>query len=157
MLYLSLYAICAGQAPQISIYKGLIQLVLIAKAVETPPFHRSPAVEKQYEDEYLKESNRIETVADLFMNTSAVTWKYYDYPIKLGGYATAIRNGHAFDYWNPFSAKASTYTQNYSSHFVNRGQLFQDLKNGSLPQVSWVIPSYKLSEHPPENITLGVN
>jgi phospholipase C len=31
------------------------------------------------------------------------------------------------------------------------------LKSGSFPQVSWVIPSGPLSEHPPASITLGMN
>ena len=48
------------------------------------------------------------------------------------------------------------YTDKYYSHFVNRGQLFDDLKNGKLPNVSWVIPSNPISEHPPANIKLGI-
>jgi phospholipase C len=156
----------AGQAPEISITKGVPgHLIMgseaqhyLSPAEETVVKHyRTPAEENQIAYEYLKESNIINTVADLFKNSTGVTWKYYDYPIKLGGYTNAINDGQAFNYWNPFSAKATSYTQYYSSHFVNRGRIFQDLKNGTLPEVSWVIPSSKLSEHPPENITLGMN
>jgi phospholipase C len=69
----------------------------------------------------------------------------------------AIRNGDAYDFWNPFAAKASSYSEEYASHFVERGQIFSDLENGILPNVSWVIPSDTLSEHPPANIKLGMN
>ena len=118
---------------------------------------KSPAPNGSVENEYLKESNLTKTVGDLFMNNTNITWKYYDHPIALGGYKNAVNNGQVNDYWNPFAAKGSSYTQNYYSHFVNRGQIFNDLKNNSLPQVSWVIPSSPISEHPPANITLGMN
>ena len=117
----------------------------------------SPSPGGQVAKEYLEESNLTRTVADLFMNNTTISWKYYDHPIELGGYRTAVNNGQAYDYWNPFAAKGSSYTQNYYSHFVNRGQIFSDLKNGTLPDVSWVIPSSPISEHPPANITLGMD
>jgi len=105
--------------------------------------------------EYLKEANRIATVADLLMNSS-LTWKYYDYSLATGGYEQSVEKGEAFDYWNPLAAKNSSYTLQYASHFVPRGEIFRDLTNGNLPQVSWVIPSSPISEHPPANITLGM-
>ena len=107
---------------------------------------------------YLEESNLTKTIADLFMNNSQnITWKYYDHFVKTGNYKAAVNSGRAFEYWNPFSAKASTYTSQYSQHFVNRAQLFTDLKTGAFPQVSWVIPSFPISEHAPANITTGMN
>jgi phospholipase C len=107
---------------------------------------------------YLEESNLTKTIADLFMNNSQnITWKYYDHFVKTGNYKAAVNSGRAFEYWNPFSAKASTYTSQYSPHFVNRAQLFTDLKTGAFPQVSWVIPSFPISEHAPANITTGMN
>jgi phospholipase C len=148
------YAI-AGQAPTASIYYGLTQ----NPQVTTPN-------EKQIEKEYLREANHISTVADLFMNrtintsntiNTSITWKYYYHGIDIGGYKDAIRDGDAYDYWNPFAAKGSSYTEKYASHFVTRDQIFNDLKNGTLPQVSWVIPRDNLSEHPPYNITHGMD
>jgi phospholipase C len=108
---------------------------------------------------YLEESNLTKTVADLFMNNTQnnITWKYYDHLVKEGGYRAAVNSGGAFEYWNPFSAKGTTYTSQYSPHFVNRAQLFTDLKTGSFPEVSWVIPSFPISEHAPANITTGMN
>jgi phospholipase C len=107
---------------------------------------------------YLEESNLTKTVADLFMNnTHNITWKYYDHLVRAGNYKAAVSSGRAFEFWNPFSAKGSTYTPAYSSHFANRAQIFTDLKNGNFPQVSWVMPSFPISEHPPANITTGMN
>jgi len=107
---------------------------------------------------YLEESNLTKTVADLFMNnTHNITWKYYDHLVRAGNYKAAVSSGRAFEFWNPFSAKGSTYTPAYSSHFANRAQIFTDLRNGNFPQVSWVMPSFPVSEHPPANITSGMN
>ncbi|MRN41736.1 MAG: hypothetical protein FIO02_11960, partial [Nitrosopumilales archaeon] len=110
------------------------------------------------DEEYLRESNMTNTVVDLLMNNSnKITWKYYDHPIQIGGYQRAISTGQAFEYWNPFSAKGTSYTGAYAPHFVNRTQIFTDLKSSSFPQVSWVIPSAPISEHPPASITVGMN
>jgi phospholipase C len=107
---------------------------------------------------YLEESNLTKTVADLFMNNPHnITWKYYDHLVKAGNYKAAVTSGRAFEFWNPFSAKGTTYTQQYSPHFVNRAQIFTDLKNGNFPQVSWVMPSFPISEHAPASITTGMN
>ncbi len=131
------YAI-AGQAPAASIARGL--------HIDTP---------EEIKEEYLKESNNIETVADLLMN-SPVSWKYYDFSFRAGGYNQSIEDGEAFNFWNPFTAKNSSYTEMYAPHFVPRSEIFRDLSNGTLPKVSWIIPSHLISEHPPWNITLGM-
>jgi phospholipase C len=142
------YAI-AGQAPTASMYYGL-------------PQHPQDATpnEKRIEKEYLREANHISTVADLFMNrtsNASITWKYYYHRIDVDANNDAIQDGDVYDYWNPFAAKASSYTEKYASHFVTRDQIFIDLKNGTLPQVSWVIPMDNQSEHPPYNITQGMD
>jgi phospholipase C len=105
--------------------------------------------------QYLTAANGITTVADLMQGTS-ITWKYYDIPLALGGYQKAVSSGSVFAYWNPYQAKSSSYTSSYVSHFVVRGQIFNDISSGQLPQVSYVIPSDPLSEHAPANITLGM-
>jgi phospholipase C len=143
------YAI-AGQAPTVSIYHGIPQSTKDA----------SPN-QKQDQKEYLRESNVINyTIAESFMNhtNNGITWKYYYHKINADGdYRNATINGDAYDFWNPLSAKPSSYSEKYASHFVRREQMFSDLKNGSLPQVSWVMPSDKLSEHPPNNMTVGMD
>jgi phospholipase C len=106
---------------------------------------------------YLEESNLTKTVADLIMNDNHnMTWKYYDHFIRTGNYKAAVSSGRAFEFWNPFSAKCSIYTAVFSPHFVNRAQIFTDLRNGTFPEVSWVVPSIPISEHPPANITSGM-
>ncbi len=127
----------AGAAPSTSLFYGMTGAPVSVK------------------EEYLKEANRIATVVDLLMNSS-LTWRYYDYSLSAGGYNQSIEVGEAFDYWNPLAAKNSSYTLGYASHFVPRSEVFEDLANGTLPQVSWVIPSGPISEHPPANITLGM-
>ena len=90
------------------------------------------------DQEYLRESNTTNTVVDLLMNNSnKITWKYYDHPIQIGAYQRAISTGQAFEYWNPFSAKGTSYTESYAPHFVNRTEIFSGLKSSSFPQVSW--------------------
>ncbi len=36
-------------------------------------------------------------------------------------------------------------------------QFYIDAQNGQLPQISWVIPDYNLSEHPPASIVTGMS
>jgi phospholipase C len=145
------YAI-AGQAPISSIYYSMPQ------NPET-----SADDEIQAAKYYLRASNAISTIAHFLYdnnttnnNNDAISWKYYYHSIDPGDniYTEAIRNGYAYDFWNPFAAKASIYSEEYAPHFVERGQIFSGLENGSLPNVSWLIPSDQLSEHPPNNITL---
>ena len=90
-------------------------------------------------------------------NPHNITWKYYDHLVKTGNYKTAVTSGRAFEFWNPFSAKGNTYTPQYSPHFVNRAQIFTDLRNGDFPEISWVMPSFPISEHAPASITTGMN
>ncbi len=176
------YAV-AGQAPSTSIFYGFLPglrgLIAHIRAMHIglggitggdyslnkpsnttlilPYVHRS--VPPLVDQEYLRESNLTTTIVDLLMNNTnnKVSWEYYDHPIELGGYKRAVFSGRAFEYWNPFSAKGSSYTETYAPHFVNRTQIFIDLKGNSFPEVSWVIPSAPLSEHPPANITIGMN
>jgi phospholipase C len=109
----------------------------------------------QLQQQFETSANAITTIGDL-MKTSSVSWKYYDIPLAQGGYQNAIKSGAVFSYWNPYEAKSSSYTAPYVPHFVGNGQIFNDISAGQLPQVSYVIPSSPLSEHPPANISLGM-
>lgn len=114
-----------------------------------------PTASQQSKDTYLEEAALVETIADLLMNSS-VSWKYYDFQLNAGGFDASVENGEAFNLWNPLAAKNSSYSQDYAGHFVSREQILLDLQGGSFPQVSWVIPSGPISEHPPANVTLGM-
>jgi phospholipase C len=62
--------------------------------------------------------------------------------------------------WNPgpgftyIQAKGKAYRQ---KHFASVTQLATDIANGTLPQASWVIPSFDISEHPPSSIAAGMD
>jgi phospholipase C len=74
-----------------------------------------------------------------------VSWHYY------AGDSGFLNN------WNPLPA--FPYVENNDSLVQNiseTGQFINDLKNGSLPSVSWVMPDSDIvSEEPPGNVTLG--
>jgi phospholipase C len=106
---------------------------------------------------YINQAQEIQTMADE-LTANGISWKYYDTPVfpheTLAG---AIVNGSAFSYWNPLDAKNSTYMdQVYKESIVARERLFGDIANGTLPQVSWVIPSPEISDHPPADAVFGM-
>jgi len=106
---------------------------------------------------YINQAQAIQTMADE-LTAHGISWKYYDTPVLPNDtLANAIVDGKAYAYWNPLDAKNSTYTNsNYTENIVAREQLFGDIAEGTLPQVSWVIPSPEISDHAPANITLGM-
>ena len=104
---------------------------------------------------YLNQSNATPSIEDELANSS-VSWKYYDFPLPT--YTVAIAHsptGVAYDYWNPMAARNQSYTAGLSSHFVNRTDILGDAANGTLPGLSWVMPSPPISDHPPYNLTRG--
>jgi uncharacterized protein (TIGR03437 family) len=94
---------------------------------------------------------------------SGIDWKYY---VNRGEIPTVededstIENGDetTYSFWNPlpaFPAVKNNPTQ--FGRLTNATQFYVDAQNGALPQVSWVIPNYTQSEHPPSNIATGMN
>ncbi|HEY6237777.1 MAG TPA: alkaline phosphatase family protein, partial [Thermoplasmata archaeon] len=102
---------------------------------------------------YLNQSNATATVQDL-LNRTSVSWKYYDYGLPTWTTATQS-GGSAFDFWNPMGARSESYTPSYVSHFAPRTEFLSDAANGTLPQISWVIPGASVSDHPGWNVTAG--
>jgi phospholipase C len=81
------------------------------------------------------------------LQQAKITWKYYD------GQA----NPQAFSLWNPLPGfKAFMSDKELMNHLVHGSQFFQDLRNGTLPAVSWIVPNGQESEHPPQDIQLGM-
>jgi phospholipase C len=114
--------------------------------------------------QYLNAANRTATIQDLLNMTTNVSWKYYE--AGLPSYQKAIyvasesawkagQQGLAYNLWNPFAARAESYTSWYSDHFFQNTQIFGDIANGSLPDLAWVIPAMNYSDHPPANLTAG--
>lgn len=104
---------------------------------------------------YRAEANDTTTIQDE-LNRTNVSWTYYDFslPSENQSFAT-IGFGTGFDYWNPMAGRAESYTPTYDSHFQNRTNFISDVQNGTLPNVSWVIPSPEDSDHPGYNNSFG--
>jgi phospholipase C len=78
---------------------------------------------------------------------AGVSWKYY----------TGQIHPQKENLWNPlpgFSQITSNPAQ--FAKLVSTGQFYTDVTNGTLPQVCWLIPSAQNSEHPPQDITIGM-
>jgi phospholipase C len=75
-----------------------------------------------------------------------VTWKYY-----------TGANPTTTGIWNPLPG-FQKYTRDRSlmSHFALTSQFYADLRAGTLPDVCWLVPPAKLSEHPPESVQRGM-
>ena len=107
---------------------------------------------------YLNQANQTRSVQDLLANHPNVTWKYYDW--SLPPYQQAINawtggTGSAYDLWNPLAAQHESYTASYTAHYENRTSFFTDALNGTLPNVTWLIPPYNESDHPGASLTTG--
>jgi phospholipase C len=57
--------------------------------------------------------------------------------------------------WNPLPAFGDVRQTGQLGDVVDSNQLFTDAARGTLPAVSWVVPSGDDSEHPPANIAAG--
>jgi phospholipase C len=110
-----------------------------------------------------------QTMADL-LDPAHVTWKYYvdrelgDGPVKDQDFSG--------DVWNGYDAiakvRCKTWTPPYNSPYDCHGygadwshmsfpntSVFSDLKEGTLPAVSWLIPTLKDSDHPASGCSGG--
>jgi phospholipase C len=100
------------------------------------------------------------------LETKGVSWKYYlgegTEPDCEDGEMTCppkIQNSRVPSIWNPaplfnwIRAKGPEYL---ARHTPKAEQFVADVKNGTLPQVSWVVPSDPYSEHPPGGVTRGM-
>lgn len=142
----------AGKAPPISLTKSAEQERAACYNPTTQKFTMSTCT-------YINQAKQISTMADM-LTSNGISWKYYDTPMPQGlTLQQAIKGGpgivSAFNLWSPLLAKSSTYTS-YANSMVARQQLFSDLKGGTLPQVSWVVPSQPISDHPRANVLYGM-
>ncbi len=96
------------------------------------------------------------------LHKNGISWKYY---IESGAEpdceagemecAPGIQGSMLFSYWNPLPRFATVQENNELGNIVPFDQFFADAKNGTLPQVSWIIPNNGNSEHPPNSILDG--
>jgi phospholipase C len=108
---------------------------------------------------YLSEAQNTTSIEDLLALHPNVTWKYYDYALTTWAKMSNLSEPggpssmDAFDYWNPQAAKQESYGPSMSSNFVGGNQFFSDAQNGTLPDLSWLIPFFPESDHPAANTT----
>src|SRR5207248_9523201 len=57
--------------------------------------------------------------------------------------------------WNPLPLFSDVRQDSQTGNVVSTNQVFTDAKAGTLPAVSWVVPSGDDSEHPPANLAPG--
>jgi phospholipase C len=105
--------------------------------------------------QYLNESNQTPTIEQDLAH-SKTSWNVYDF--ALAGYNASTRpvpGALAYSYWNPLAAPEQSYHAKSKSHFVPRSQFFTDASAGTLPNISWLVPSPQDSDHPPFNLSTG--
>jgi phospholipase C len=81
------------------------------------------------------------------LEKAGVSWKYY----APGQY----QSGYIFSSLN--SIRHIRYSSLWKTNVPDTGQFVTDVKNGTLPQVSWVVEPEQVSDHPPHSICAGEN
>ena len=97
------------------------------------------------------------------LGSGKVDWRYYvnrgmTAGAADGGVAAVDSDETTYTFWNPlpaFPAVKNDPTQ--FSRLTDATQFYTDAQNGTLPQVSWIIPNSSLSEHPPASVAAGMN
>ena len=100
------------------------------------------------------------------LDLHSVSWKYYlaagtepDCDDDQMSCAPQVQNGGVVSLWNPAPGFAWVEQQGpayIAAHNPDADQFLLDVRNGTLPQVSWVVPSQTFSEHPPAGVTVGM-
>jgi uncharacterized protein (TIGR03437 family) len=100
------------------------------------------------------------------LTSGQITWKYY----VTSGTSPDTEDGHVvgsqsqeqqdplkYTLWNPLPAFPKVMGDPVQkSRLVDLSQFYTDAQNGTLPQVSWLIPTGAVSEHPPGGVHEGM-
>jgi phospholipase C len=91
-----------------------------------------------------------------------VSWRYYvaqgDQPDCADSQMfckKARQRAHTPDIWNPLPRFDTVHQDNQLGNIVPLNTFFEDVKAGTLPSVSWIVPSQAASEHPPGLVSAG--
>jgi phospholipase C len=91
-----------------------------------------------------------------------VSWKYYldqgtqpDCEDDSANCTPGKQTTKVPEIWNPLPWFTTVKQDGQLGNIVDSGQFFKDAKAGALPQVSWVVPNGRDSEHPPALISAG--
>jgi phospholipase C len=100
------------------------------------------------------------------LTSGKIDWKYYvtagtepdtDDAHVVGLEPEELQEPDKYTYWNPLPAfPAVQDNPEQRNRLQGTSQFYIDAANGTLPQVSWVIPSGAVSEHPPESVKAGM-
>jgi phospholipase C len=95
-----------------------------------------------------------------------IDWKYYvtsgtapdtDDGELVGSQSQQVQRPQTFSFFNPLPAfPVVKNSPSQFSRLVDTSQFYQDVQDGKLPQVAWVVPSGDVSEHPPGDISQGM-
>jgi phospholipase C len=105
------------------------------------------------------------SIVELFRK-ARLSWKYYNETLPLPpGYVKRdqdIGNNNypdpkRYGIWNPLPGFKDVRDDPASmARLLPLSQYFADLKDGTLPQVCWIVPAYRDSEHPAEPVDQGM-
>jgi phospholipase C len=104
-------------------------------------------------------------ITELLKNVN-IDWKYYvregrladtENDALVGMSSEDTQAAHVYTFKNPLPAFPQVRNDPTQwSRLVSTDQFYIDAKAGKLPQVSWVIPSDDVSEHPPSSVADGM-
>jgi phospholipase C len=80
------------------------------------------------------------------LEKAGVPWKCY----------VGQKNPRRFDALNPLAGFPSLVRGSGTSRLVSSGELFRDLRSGTLPSVAWIFPSAEECEHPLTDVRIGM-
>ncbi len=102
------------------------------------------------------------SMINLFQKTN-VSWKYYveTQPLPPGKKKIGINlyypNPKEYSIWNPLPGfKAVRDNPEAMKHLVDLRDFYRDLREGTLPEVTWIVPMLRDSEHPPQSPAQGM-
>ena len=101
------------------------------------------------------------------LHRAHVPWKYYIYtgpspdvinPGEDGGpLGMYVHQNYAqASEWNPLPDFTDVIDDNQLGNIVDGSNFYKDAANGTLPAVSWIVPTLSYSEHPPQSVTAGM-
>ncbi len=90
-----------------------------------------------------------------------VSWAYYDAPGTMADCATEPGDCNAKTqpgskaWWSPLPAFDTVRDDHQLNHIQSVTHFYADARKGTLPAVSWVVPSKGISDHAPESLRAG--
>jgi phospholipase C len=100
------------------------------------------------------------------LTSGKIDWKYYvtagtkpdtDDAHVVGSQSEEEQAPDKYTFWNPLPAFPAVQNDpSQRSRLQGTAEFYKDAINGRLPQVSWVIPSGAVSEHPPCSVKAGM-